>query len=169
MNSWTRGYVDMEVPQYGDGTSNRQRTNWEDVEVESNIQDSAQAVSRGNAEDDGVIEADIRENTRAERYRAQSTGSAGISTKDMFIFDDKSYQITDEEYQNLIEEAIQQSLHTHMRLSYKARSIELDCFNTTALPYSRLEIDDEGNTGLQRAIKELRSSPLANTDEMDKF
>ncbi|KAF7550013.1 hypothetical protein G7Z17_g6002 [Cylindrodendrum hubeiense] len=169
MDSWKKGYVDMEVPEYSEGTSTSRITK---LEVESSIQDSIHEASWGNAEDDRAVDATIREHIKAARYRAQSTGSVGTSTKDMSIFDDEGYQIADEEYQDLIEEAIRQSLLAHNHLSYDAGSVESNSLDPTTLPRSRSEIGDESDAELQRAIDESLNFPsaaLLHTDEMEEL
>ncbi|KAH7142697.1 hypothetical protein B0J13DRAFT_636314 [Dactylonectria estremocensis] len=167
MDSWKKGYVDVTLPEYSDGTSNPQITNWEDTEVESAIQGSAQGSSRGIVENDAVIEAAIRENITAVRYSAPSTGSIDTSTMDMTIFDDEVYQITDEDYQYLIEKAIQESLGAQLHLVQKAGSAELDLMDTK-LTHPYPGSNEESDAELQRAIEESRNSYLVQPPHLDE-
>jgi hypothetical protein len=91
----------------------------EDAELEQAIQASVRETSRGNRDEDAMIEAAIRESVNAMRDRdaLPETGAEESSDEkkrmDPTIFDDKQFQITDEEYQKLVENAIQQSLSEH--------------------------------------------------------
>lgn len=87
----------------------------DDADFEQAIQASVRETSRGNPEEDAAVEAAIRKSVMAVRQQGAlpepvRTDAADLDKKDPAIFDDADYQITDEEYQALIEQAIQQSL-----------------------------------------------------------
>lgn len=169
-DEWKKGYVDVKLPEYNDSISDVQTISSEDKELELAIQASVRETSHGNAEEDAMIEAAIRESIRAVRDRVQSTDTAGpLPTKDMTIFDDEQYQITDAEYQDLIEKAIQQSLGSDAPLPQEAGFVELDSGETTVLPQPQQpENDDEGDADLQRAIEESRNAPTAPPPDVEE-
>ena len=116
--SWKRGYVEAQIPgQSASGSSTPgSLAVGEDAELEQAIQASVRETSRGNPEEDAMIEAAIREsvNTMRDRGDLPETGAGDASDEkkrmDPTIFEDEQFQITDEEYQKLVENAIQQSL-----------------------------------------------------------
>ncbi|KAF7543448.1 hypothetical protein G7Z17_g10726 [Cylindrodendrum hubeiense] len=170
-DSWKKGYVDVKLPTDNDSISDAQTTTSEDTELELAIQASVQETSHGNAEEDAMIEAAIRESIRAVRERVQSTDTAGpLPTKDMTIFDDESYQVTDGEYQDLIEKAIQQSLGAEVALPQDSGFVELDSTEITPIPdpSQRPENDDEDDAELQRVIEESRNAPPAQPPNVDE-
>lgn len=86
----------------------------EDTEFEQAIRDSVKETSRGNPEEDVMVEAAMRASIRAMRE-----GGVAIPEpeqmqppleKDPAIFKDPEYQVSDEQYQELVEKALQQSL-----------------------------------------------------------
>lgn len=82
-----------------------------DAEFERAIQASVQETSRGDAREDAMIEAAVRQSVIAVRQNGELPDPViKMSDKNYSIFEDKEYQVTDEEYQALIEKAIQQSL-----------------------------------------------------------
>lgn len=194
--AWKSGYVDVKVPT----TESTDSLASEDVELERAIQASVQETSNGNAEDDAMVEAAIRESIRAVRDKVQSTDTAGpLPEKNMNIFDDDEYRITDQEYQDLVEQAIKQSLLTDAPLPQELGFVELDSMDTTVLPppppgpppvmvdreddelqraltESRMEEpaaprDADDDAELQRAIEESRhdAAPPANADEEEEM
>lgn len=105
--AWKRGYVDVDVEESAPGQSA------EDAEVEQAIQASVKETSRGNPEEDAAVEKAMRESIQA--MQAQGTAVPGTANtyrpeKDPSIFEDDEYRITDEEYQQLVEQAMRQSL-----------------------------------------------------------
>lgn len=103
----------------GGGSSGRQSASSGDAEYEQAIQASVQETSRGNTEEDAMVEVAMRESVWAMRQRGSLPESApGVAGEDTGpkgnIFQDEEYQMTDEEYQSLIEMAIQQSLASHV-------------------------------------------------------
>lgn len=85
----------------------------DDDEYERAIEASVRETSRGNAQEDAMIEAAIRESVEAVRRRdaeAMPSEEPTPSGTRASIFEDEAYRITDEEYQELVEQAIQQSL-----------------------------------------------------------
>ncbi|KAG3194966.1 hypothetical protein PC129_g24882 [Phytophthora cactorum] len=75
----------------------------------------------------------------------------------MTIFDDHDYQITDEEYQDLVQKAIEQSMVTDSPLPQESGFVELDSMETTVLPPPQQNDGDDAE--LQRAIEESRNEP----------
>ncbi|KAF4121720.1 UDP:flavonoid glycosyltransferase YjiC, YdhE family [Geosmithia morbida] len=88
----------------------------EDAEFEQAILASVSETSRGNPEEDAAVEDAIRQSVNAVRERGElpdpvmPAGDTVSSEKDPNIFEDKEYQITDEEYRDLIEKAIRESM-----------------------------------------------------------
>ncbi|KAG6093714.1 hypothetical protein E4U31_006644 [Claviceps sp. LM219 group G6] len=84
-----------------------------DVDYETAIQASVHETSRGDGEEDAAVEAAIRESVESMRARDIILDSlfkaSELPEKDASIFQDEEYRISDEEYQELIERAIQQS------------------------------------------------------------
>ncbi|KAG5954861.1 hypothetical protein E4U58_007429 [Claviceps cyperi] len=86
-----------------------------DVDYETAIQASVHETSRGDGKEDAAVEAAIRESVEATRARARDVmldplfKASELPEKDASIFQDEGYRISDEEYQELIERAIQQS------------------------------------------------------------
>ncbi|KAG5931259.1 hypothetical protein E4U60_006317 [Claviceps pazoutovae] len=89
-----------------------------DVDYETAIQASVRETSRGDGEEDAVIEAAIRKSIEAMRAHARARdvlldpllNASELLVKDASIFYDEEYRISDAEYQDLIERAVQQSL-----------------------------------------------------------
>lgn len=82
-----------------------------DAEFERAIQASVQETSRGDAKEDAMIEAAVRQSVIAVRQNGELPDPViKMADKNYSIFEDKEYKVTDEEYQALIEKAIQQSL-----------------------------------------------------------
>lgn len=106
--AWKDGYVEANVPSSDTGESPL-----ESAELEQAIQASVRETSRGNAEEDARVEAAMRQSIHAmEDREGQVPGMmpAGLPGQSSTIFEDDEYKITDDEYQKLIEEAIQQSV-----------------------------------------------------------
>lgn len=106
--AWKDGYVEANVPGSDTGESPL-----ESAELEQAIQASVRETSRGNAEEDARVEAAMRQSIHAMEDRGAPVPGmmpAGIPGQSATIFEDDEYKITDEEYQRLIEEAIQQSV-----------------------------------------------------------
>ncbi|KAL3958974.1 hypothetical protein ACCO45_007136 [Purpureocillium lilacinum] len=177
-----RGYVDAPVPQPASSSSSTRQSLSDDAEYEQAIRASVQETSHGNAEEDAMIEAAIRESVRVMRQRGGLPETVPeLPEKDIgrnpTIFDDEEYQITDEEYQSLIERAIQQSLVNHMS-SYTALPqeegiVELDAVTTNrsagsgqgAAPYQPTEEED---AELLRAIEESKRQQTPTQPEDDE-
>lgn len=86
----------------------------EDTEYEHAIQQSVKETSRGNPEEDVMVEAAIRASLKAMREGnvtiPQPEQMQAPPEKDPSIFKDPEYEVTDEQYQELVEKALQQSL-----------------------------------------------------------
>ncbi|PNY29406.1 Sterol 3-beta-glucosyltransferase [Tolypocladium capitatum] len=105
-----RGDVDTSVPPPSSSSSSTRQTLSEDAVYEQAIQASVQETSRGNVTEDAMIEAAIREGMKAMRQRGGLPETTPELPEKNSIFEDEEYQITDKEYQALVEQAIQQSL-----------------------------------------------------------
>ncbi|OAA39642.1 UDP-glucuronosyl/UDP-glucosyltransferase [Metarhizium rileyi] len=176
MQAQKRGFVDAPVPSPS-GSSSAQQSLSDDAEFEQAIRTSVRETSRGNTEEDAIIEAAIRESVKAMRARRAllletlPEASEDIPEKDPSIFEDQEYRITDEEYQTLVEQAIQQSLASHMEDVWdphsagvpemEASSAEMHNAQASALAHA----DDDAD--LQRAIEESKnvSTPPSFDDE----
>ncbi|OAQ97272.1 hypothetical protein LLEC1_02010 [Akanthomyces lecanii] len=116
--TWKRGYVEALVPVTPPSTAAAAKaTNKpsQDDEVERAIQASVMKTSHGNPEEDAEIEAAIRESLRVMRQSGALPATGWIDEKnirnaDPSIFEDDEFKITDEEYQDLIQAAMRQSL-----------------------------------------------------------
>ncbi|PTB37786.1 uncharacterized protein TrAFT101_005335 [Trichoderma asperellum] len=96
--------------------------NWEeslntDAEFEEAIMVSVRETSRGDPEEDAMIEIAIRESIKAMQQQGSSLPDPAVlkteGNRNSDVFEDEEYKITDEEYQNLIEQAIRESLAGH--------------------------------------------------------
>lgn len=116
--TWKRGYVEALVPVTPPATATAAKTankSQEEDEVERAIQASVMETSHGNPEEDAEIEAAIRESLRVMRQSGALPATGWIDEKntrnaDPSIFEDDEFKITDEEYQDLIQSAMRQSL-----------------------------------------------------------
>ncbi|KAI6756638.1 hypothetical protein HG530_011236 [Fusarium avenaceum] len=150
-DAWKKGFVDPPAPQSKPSdASSIQMSSSEDLELERAIQASVQETSRGNTEEDAQVEAAIRESIKVVRERTGTDEAAPLPLKDPSIFEDAEYQITDEEYQNLVEQAIQQSLSNDAPTPLYSGASELDATPSHQPADSTNNEDDEE---LQRAIE----------------
>lgn len=160
-DSWKRSHVDVKVPPRN-----------QDEEFEHAIQASVRETSRGDAGEDARVERAIRQSVRT--VRNLHTGGQPASTSDTGIppvpelegsTADADLQITDEEYQELIEKAIQQSMVT----DEKAPPPEDDDDLKRVLERSKTDMsapEEERDEELRRAIEASRSAPgPADEDE----
>lgn len=116
--TWKRGYVEAQVrvtPPETTAAVDATNTTQEDEEIERAIQASVRETSRGVPEDDAEIETAIRDSLRVMRESGALPASGWINEKnnrkdDPTIFEDDEFKITDEEYQDLIQFAMQQSM-----------------------------------------------------------
>lgn len=164
--AWKKGYVDTPVRPPSSGSWETPPRTPEDEELEKAIQASVRETSRGDAEEDAIIEAAIRESVRAIQQRSESVHPIPeVAEKDPTIFDDAEYQITDEEYQALVEQAIQQSIATDRSLPQESGISELDAMGTpvrkSSDPPPPPPRQDE-DADLQRAIEESKHVPPPN-------
>ncbi|KAK2048202.1 glycosyltransferase family 28 domain-containing protein [Colletotrichum somersetense] len=121
--AWKKGQVEAIVPPSRtdssfDGSSTGSAA--EDEEFERAIRASVAETSRGNSEEDAAVEQAIR--ASINHFRSSGTGIPDVVTEkpmsydrdakhvDQDPFSSAELQITDEEYQRLIEKAIQQSM-----------------------------------------------------------
>lgn len=161
--AWKKGYVDVKLPvsQGSSDSSSAQTSSSEDAELERAIQASVLKTSHGNAEDDAAVEAAIRESIRAVRNRAETHAEASpLPEKNQVIFDDEDYQVTDEEYQALIEQAIRQSMasgSSDVPQVLSSGVAELDSRDTAE--HTAPQPADEDDFELRRAITESQNEP----------
>lgn len=180
--AWKKGFVDAPVPPGSSGGLSFGSTSSEDLELERAIQASVRETSRGNEEEDAAVEAAIRESIKAVRQRTQDAAVAAVlPEKDSTIFGDDEYQITDEEYQALVEQAIQQSLATEVPLPQEYGIMELDATSTHAVTRKPIPPPPPGpppaasrdpeDVDFKRAIKESQTIPVPppRNDDDDEF
>lgn len=150
--------------------------NWEeslnaDAEFEEAIMASVRETSRGDDEEDAMVEIAIRESIMAmqqqgsslpDPVRLKTEGSKNSAD----VFEDEEYKITDEEYQDLIEQAIRESLAGHekeLSVLPGSSSRDLDVkFAQTDEPRSSgsaFTPNTDDDADLQRAIDESRKVP----------
>jgi hypothetical protein len=98
----------------------------EDAELEQAIRESVKETSRGNPEEDVMVEAAIRASIRAMREKdisiPQPEQVQAPPEKDPSIFKDPEYQVTDEQYQALVEQALQRSVEGHSQATHAPSS-----------------------------------------------
>ncbi|RTE79925.1 hypothetical protein BHE90_005567 [Fusarium euwallaceae] len=164
--AWKRGYVDATIPPPTTSDSSSIQTSLsEDAELERAIRASVLETSHGNAEEDAMIEAAIRESVKAVRQKVESEQAPPLPLKDPSIFEDQDYQITDEEYQSLIEQAIQQSLAADAQLPQESGFVELDVDTAVSRPTPlaqqkpQPQPPNDEDVELQRAIEESKNPP----------
>lgn len=147
----------------------------EDAEYEQAIVAAVQETSRGIQEEDAAIEAAIRHSVRTMRERgglpepiAELPEVREKNAQDPNIFDDDEFRITDTEYQELVEKAIQQSM-----AGQEGGIMELDDTSAGGTWPSYSEAHDEDDEQLRRAIAEsqqptlpARSPPVDDEAEM---
>ncbi|KAM0242358.1 hypothetical protein ACHAPO_000775 [Fusarium lateritium] len=157
--AWEKANSDTPVPQSkSSGASAIQMHSSEDEELERAIRASIQETSRGNAEEDAQVEAAMRESISVVRQRAEAGEAAPLPLKDPSIFKDSEYQITDEEYQALVEQAIQQSLGNDVPLPQYSEMPGFSGTDAAAQPHTTFANDDDKE--LQQAIEaSKRQSP----------
>lgn len=164
-----RGFVDAPILPPSSSSSAQQSLS-EDVEMEQAIQASVQETSKGNAEEDAMIEAAIRESVNAIRQRGAlpelvSGKNNDRLEKDPGIFEDDEYKITDEEYQDLIEQAIQKSLASQSEgfYGYDGSNSARDNTVTAAGPDAQesgvMQTDEEHDAELLRAMEASKNAP----------
>ncbi|KAL7945118.1 hypothetical protein V8C42DRAFT_353349 [Trichoderma barbatum] len=143
-----------------------------DTEYEAAIRASVMETSRGDAEEDAMIEAAIRESLKAIQQQGSLPDPVGLplDSKHQGLFEDEEYKITDEEYQDLIEQAIRESMTGHVGdVSFPSASgaQELDAVDTALPAYgeeprssgSAFTPTSDDDTDLQRATEESRKAP----------
>lgn len=174
--AWKKGTVESRTPprlpprtpsSSGQPDSSSTHSADEDAEFERAIQASVAATSAGNADEDARIEEAIRASVNQVRSMGQGLpGAKGAMDSD----DD--LQITDEEYQELIEKAIQQSLS--VRAGDQDDLLEDDEDFQRAMRESENPIlqnyDSDHDEDLKRVLEESKqpSNPAgANGDDED--
>ncbi|RBR07804.1 uncharacterized protein FIESC28_10497 [Fusarium coffeatum] len=168
--AWERKNSGTSVSQSkSSGASNTPTQSSEDEEFEKAIQTSIQETSRGNAEEDAQVEAAMRESINAVRQRSESDEAPPLPLKDSSIFKDAEYRITDEEYQALVEQAIQQSLGNDVALPEYSKMSASGGTDTASNPPAGSTYHDDKE--LQQAIeasKKQSPPPLPPREENDE-
>ncbi|EJP69585.1 Glycosyl transferase, family 28 [Beauveria bassiana ARSEF 2860] len=149
--TWKRGYVESLVPGAPLSTAtSADKINWvqEIDEVERAIQASVRETSKGVVEDDAEIEAAIRESLRVMRESGALPATGWIDEKnrrndDSSIFEDEEFKITDEEYQDLIQSAMRQSLVEEYGYSAEELGLESSLPSFTGTPLSQPVLTEE--------------------------
>ncbi|KAG5996656.1 hypothetical protein E4U52_006097 [Claviceps spartinae] len=135
-----------------------------DVDYETAIQASVYETSRGDGEEDAAVEAAIRESVEAMRARDIILDSlfkaSELPEKDASIFQDEEYRISDEEYQELIERAIQQSSASQIIDcdSDQGSGIVVAEPSTSAAASNGIEESAQHNANLCRAIDDSKNT-----------
>ncbi|KAH6608969.1 glycosyltransferase family 28 [Trichoderma cornu-damae] len=139
-----------------------------DTEYEAAIRASVRETSRGDAGEDAMIEAAIRESVKAMRQQGSLPEPVRLplDSKSPGVFDDDEYKITDEEYQDLIEQAIRESLIGHagdFSTAQASSARELDSAATAVPTRSQGAFAPNGgqDADFQRAVEESRKTPPA--------
>ncbi|KEY65070.1 hypothetical protein S7711_08140 [Stachybotrys chartarum IBT 7711] len=157
----------------------------EDAEFEQAILASVKETSRGNAEEDAMIEAAIRQSVSAMReggglpdpaqLNESSNGGERSSwpEKNPSIFHDEEYKITDEEYQALVEQAIQQSMNSDWEdhpppHGYGIHELSGDAPSRGLGERAPRQTDAYDDADVQRAIAESRKAPILPPREAGK-
>ncbi|KAF6826594.1 glucosyl glucuronosyl [Colletotrichum musicola] len=199
--AWKKGQVEALVPEMeGDiPPSKKSAANSvaEDDEFERAIRASVAETSRGNAEEDAAIEQAIRASVNHIRSSGQPLPdvrpqrSVLTDDKNADIFKSSELEITDEEYQQLIEQAIQQSMSMHasgVRTEQDEhgddeafqRALEESRIHQEAPPYEDDEElkrvlaesqmhHDEGETEEQEQLRRaIEASEAAHKDQMSR-
>ncbi|KAH7321377.1 family 1 glycosyltransferase [Stachybotrys elegans] len=192
--SWLRGQLSLDerrkiraqkeaakkagVQHYPDVNTSSSTLSSEDAEFERAILASVRDTSRGNAEEDAMIEAAIRESVAAVRQSGglpepvrTDKSSQAWPEKSPAMFQDEEYQITDEEYQALVEQAIKQSMGV-------LPASDMDEFHETKGKYPDTvvressagpsgNVRDEDDEDLQRALAASRIAPALPPRQVD--
>lgn len=176
-NSWLRNSIATSMASASGSASgstasiSTRPTTAEDSEYEQAIQASVRETSRGNAEEDAAVEAAIRQSVNAVRQRGELPEPLPrVDEKDPSIFRDSSYEISDEEYQALIEQAIRESMtgyHDHQPLPHESGIMELDAGIT--MPDANTATHTDADDGeLQRAIEASKNAPPPQHQAQDE-
>ncbi|KAI6783136.1 Sterol 3-beta-glucosyltransferase UGT80B1-like protein [Emericellopsis cladophorae] len=142
----------------------------EDAEFERAIQASVQETSRGNAEEDAAIEAAIRESVLAVRQQGALPDPVPRKSekleKDPSIFQDEAFQITDEEYQDLIEQTIRDSMASHAYPGYAPPDMGAAELDSTPVMHpdngQQSGVMCDQDEELKRAIAASRNTPASD-------
>ncbi|KAL7796871.1 hypothetical protein V8C37DRAFT_371750 [Trichoderma ceciliae] len=143
-----------------------------DTEYETAIRASVRETSRGDVGEDAVIEAAIRESVKLVRQQGSLPDPVHLQldSKNANVFDEEEYKITDEEYQDLIEQAIRESLTGQageFPIPQAPGAQELDAVDTAVSAHgyklrsggSAFAPNGDEDADLQRAIEESRKAP----------
>lgn len=158
----------------------------EDEEMEHAILASVRQTSRGNPKEDAKVEEAIRASVREmQRIAKQSreVGGSSSAIASSLPSDDDIRNVTDEEYQALIEEAVKQSLVAEQMRQSQQEDPEQDEDLRRAIEQSRMadrsgpggeagtrqgqHVDPEHDEDLQRAIEQSRLAHEATPGSQD--
>lgn len=153
----------------GSGSSSVHPPAAEDAEFEQAIQASVRETSKGNADEDAAIEAAIRQSVNAAREHGSlpdpEPRQLSGTEKDPSIFADKSYQITDEEYQDLIEKAIRDSMADDKAPPYELPGCSKEDGNwERALQQSKIDADQVSDEEQYRNVLERSKNETGSAD-----
>ncbi|CAI4219252.1 unnamed protein product [Parascedosporium putredinis] len=154
--AWKRSYIEADVDQKPH----------DDEEFERAIQTSVRETSQGNAEEDRLIERAIRASVSEFQRRGSQLPNPremmdvkrpeGPSSAGTESTEDVDLEITDEEYQALIEKAIQQSLILH------ASGL------TGPRPGHGDSASEDGDEELKEALERSKSDASAQAESVDR-
>ncbi|GAO16708.1 hypothetical protein UVI_02002540 [Ustilaginoidea virens] len=121
---------------------------------------SVRETSCGNVDEDSTIESAIRESVRAMRARGATLDTLHEANNFFFekgsIFEDEEYRIRYEDYQLLIEKAVQESLTSHTKDFY---SPQISGSVREEFPAARQgNTTDTHNADLEGAIGESKTA-----------
>ncbi|PHH83711.1 hypothetical protein CDD82_4673 [Ophiocordyceps australis] len=134
-----------------------------EVALEEAIEASVRETSRGDAAEDGAVESAIRQSIQAIQHRGALGNETAVALKTetqiSSIFEEDEWRITDEEYQHLIQQAIEKSLSHHVKAPTQQEGL-LDS-NMAATEDNGLAADrrglphyDQEDAALKRAMEE---------------
>ena len=150
-DSWKRNHIDVKLqPQE------------HDEEFEQAIQSSVQQTSRGDAAEDARVERAIRQSVMSLQGGHGAAQPAVPELAGSVPKPEVDLQITDEEYQALIERAIQQSMADDAMGATTGSAPQDDEELKRAIERSRAEAaapEEERDEELRRALEESRAVP----------
>ncbi|PHH67103.1 hypothetical protein CDD81_4498 [Ophiocordyceps australis] len=100
------------------GLSIQQPMRSHEMGLEEAIEASVRETSRGDAAEDSAVESAIRQSIQAMQQRGALGNETAVTVNAepqySNVFEEDEWRITDEEYQNLIQQAIERSLSRHV-------------------------------------------------------
>jgi hypothetical protein len=140
-----------------------------DEELERAIRISVKETSRGDPEEDARIEQAIRASIQHLGHNSTVSGSQSVHTGDLTT----NLDITDEEYQELIEKAMQESMELHQQTGATSQHHDSDEALQSVIALSKRDEDfrkastkESHDAVLQRAIDESKHLQQMPDDEL---